>query len=225
MSQKDFSDDPEGVRGELIERLIAVLDDEPDVAPEWWHNLGVIVAMNVGRIHRVPLNPDQPFPPGSVGAQQVERYGGATRTEYMALLRERALHLVADGVTEDFLVRALRDELLRWAARMADTEGVDERRTEMREGLRRRADDPDAIAGFRDSLADRNPEYANLSNDEIRQMMLDMAAKSHLDPLGPEHVTNHWAVQQRLQHRCEEVLGDETIDAWQRKLVFREMDS
>lgn len=212
---------PEGEPGELIDRLISLLDEAPDADPQWWANLGIIVAIAVGEIARLPRDPDDPPKPGTIGAIKAEQHGTASRDEYTGLIRERLGALVRQGLSEAFLVRGLRDELHRWVAHMAQTEGVDERRAQMRERLREDAEDPGAIAEVRNRTAEHEPEAVGLSDEDIRQRLLDMAARDHFDPLSPEDVVDKWAQMEHLERRCEELLPDSFIDDWTMRHALR----
>jgi hypothetical protein len=205
--------DIEGRPGELIDRLMTLIGNDPEFDPNWWADTGVMVASLIGGIEPMPLT-DPPPPPGTAGAKMRERYGTAPKAEYMKLLRNRVMDLVSLGVSEDFLVRAVRNELARWFTAMADTGAADERRAAMRESLQEISEDPGRLERYREALARANPEAAEWSDDQVAERLRETASKPLLDPTTADAAVDRWTAKNHFDRCAKELLADAEIERW-----------
>lgn len=102
-----------GDDGELIGRLVEIVDaDRPD-DPHWWLDVSGVIADAVGGCDHVAPHSDRITPDGTL---PWERRGGrevVARITWMNHLRLRLAALVEAGVAEDFLVGGLRDHVAR----------------------------------------------------------------------------------------------------------------
>jgi hypothetical protein len=203
----------QGRPGELVDRLMTLIRDDPEFDPNWWADIGVVVASLIGGIEPEPLT-EPPPPPGSAGAKMRERYGAASKEDYTGLLRDRLMELVSLGVSEDFLVRAARNELARWMTAMADTGEADRRRAAMRESMREIGRDPQGLTRYREVFARTNPEAAQWSDDQIAERLREMASKPLLDATTADTAIDRWAAKSHFDRRAEQLLAEAEIERW-----------
>lgn len=192
---------------------MALIDDDPPFYPNWWADMGAVVAAMVGGIEVEPLM-DPPPPPGSVEAENQQRFGAVPKGEFTSLIRARLAELVSMDVYEAFLVRAVRDELVRYVTLLAATGQTDERREAMRRGLRDFSEDPTQIERYRQSLARSIPEAATWSDDQVAERLQSMAESSLLDPTTADAALDRWTAKRHFDERMGELLSDTDINTW-----------
>ena len=108
-------------------------------------------------------------------------------------------------------VKPIVNEVERWLLLLADTGSADEKRTATRERMLADAMDPEFIAHFRDSMARKNPEYAQMSDAEIREGMLSMTNK--IDNITPDEAAERWAHLELWRTERERWVSDAAITA------------
>jgi hypothetical protein len=204
----------EGRPGELLDRLIELLNSD-ELGNDEWYNVSSWATYFVGGQTLRNVVPDTGPPmPGSVGEMRRQQHAVVSREEYFELIRERLGDLVADGLEEAFLVRSVRDAVRAMLESMADVGKGDRNREEMRTLLEQQAEDPAAIAAFRAMLAERNPSAETLSDEEVAARLRDMARLPHLQPTSPEEATQKWTVLTRWDQQAASLLPDAVFDEW-----------
>lgn len=199
----------EGNPGELVDRFVDAVNapDEHD-----WQNLSFFVVATIGGEELASAVPDTGPPvPGSYGERLRETHTVVGREDYFHLIAVRLYRLVASGLREDFLVRALRDELTARCQGLARTEEGDTRVEELRTSIERGAKDPVRIADFRARLAARDPEAARMTDAEVADRLRSLA--SHLQPISHESAKDRWASVERWATHAEAV-SDAVIAEW-----------
>jgi len=130
---------------------------------------------------------------GTVGAEEFITGRTVGRERYLDLLRSRLVQVIDDGLREDFVVRAIADEVSMQFDRLTDTEASNASRARIGTAIARYVDDP---ALFRTDMAAQDPSVLDLNDDEVTHRL-----KSMLDRLKPvEHserdphleLKNHW---------------------------------
>lgn len=200
----------QGTDGELIDRFMTVIDSGDD---DEWTLLAILVAFTIGgrELDRaVPDTGAQPIP-GTMGAIIRETHGPLRRNEYFGCIRRRLVDLVESGVREDFLIRALRDDLTVHLQEFAQTEAADTRREKTRAQLESDAADPQRIADFRARLAGTDPDAANATDEELAEQLRGLAAS--LAPISREQRQKAWAQITRWNRRTE-ALSDHALATW-----------
>ena len=207
----DSTSDLKGDAGELVTRLVDAVFSPED---RDWIDLGIFLAHAVGGdgLDRIMPDDGSETVPGTMGALMRKTAEVVSRDEYSRRVASRILGLVRSGVREDFLVRALRDELTATMQHMAQTEGGSLRRETDAASMRATADDPAAIATHRGSLAKRDPEAAMLTDEEIAKRLREAAAYLG-KPVPKEQELDRWARSTRWNERAQAV-SDRVIAIW-----------
>lgn len=205
-------DDPTGIDGELVDRLIGAVNSHDDD----WVDLSWFLVFAVGGAELWAAEPDtgRDPPPGSVGAERRKTRQLLSRPAYVERVRERLMSLVRSGVREDFLVRAVRDELTTNRQEFADTEGASTRREEMRARIERDASSPEAVAAFRAALSRSDPEAASLTDADISERLRRMAGSELLGPMSPRAEQEAWARVARWNDQVAARLSDRALAVW-----------
>jgi hypothetical protein len=212
-----MDDDPIGVDGELVDRLISAVNSSHE---RDWLNIVWFLVFAVGGDDLDRLEPDsgrEPSP-GSVAAERRTRLQLVSRDAYFRHIRNRLMQLVQSGVREDFLVRALRDELTTNCQMLANTEAGNTKREELRDSLERRATDPEFIAVFRARLAAKDPSAALLTDDEVGARLRNMASMT--EPMSKADEQEAWNRAARWNEQAE-ALSDRVIALWKERYAFR----
>lgn len=179
--------EPDAVTGrphELIDRLMHVLDRDPDDDGRWWANAAIWASVALGCTGEVERCRDQRM---SIDA-----------------VADRLRNLVEAGVDEAFIVGAVRDLLGQRIGDLADLEEAGRGVNRLREVLRRAETDPAA-------LRDGSPQLAHLSDEKILETtrrMLDEAT------LTPEEVERRQRVYARWQDLAGQWLSGDALGAW-----------
>jgi hypothetical protein len=214
--------DFEGLNGELVDRLIDLLNSD-ELGEGGWYNVGEYAAFHIGgrTLDSVIADTGRPPRPGSVLEEEMRRRKLVSRDEYFQTMRQRLSDLVASGLDEAFLVRGLRDEIRRHLSHMADTGHGDRNRAETRERLERMADDPGRIAAFRAQVAKSDPAYENLSDDDIAERLRKMADSELLMPTSPDAALDRWAALTHWDEQAATLLPDAGFEEWYSRMARR----
>jgi len=217
-----LTNDPKGDDGELVARLLGAVFSPED---RDWIDLGIFLAHAVGgdELDRVMPDDGRDPVPGTMGAVMRKTAEVVSRDEYSRRVASRILSLVRSGVREDFLVRALRDELTATLQHMAQTEGGSLRRETDAASMQETANDPGAIASFRRSLAKRDPEAAKLNDEEIAKGLQEAAAYIG-KPVSNEQEQEMWARSTRWNERAQAV-SDRVIAIWHDRKMAHLLES
>lgn len=97
-----------GADGELIERLMSIVDDDPDGHEFWWLDVSGIVADAIGGCADIVPQSTRPATGGVVHWEHQGNREVVARVTWMNRLRLRLAELVGQGMAEDFLVASLR---------------------------------------------------------------------------------------------------------------------
>jgi hypothetical protein len=132
-----------GRDGDLVERLIAALGTGGNADNGWLYDVAAPVAVAIGAPDACPQN------------SPVDLFK----------IRERLFELVAAGIDERFLIRAVRNEISQYVSRLANVnDSVDARRAEYRQGIEKALADPTGLGRYRDE----HPEFASTTDDELQ---------------------------------------------------------
>lgn len=186
-----------GEDGELVERLVSLLDRAPEDNPSWWSDYGLMVGIRIC----VAL-------PAQYDAQTVPREVLA------AAIREQLLHLV-DEVDEAFLVRAVRRDLDEFADRRGDTKAYDQEVQKFRDFQQQVIDDPEVRAEWRDRLTMQRAEYAGMTDDEMIEDAKRTLERSPMaQPVVADEAARRWADSQAWLTASRQAVGDDVIEHW-----------
>lgn len=195
----------------MIDRLVAALDSSDG---REWLELAWVVSFALGGEELttvVPDNGDDPVP-GTMGDVIRRTHTPVGRDEYFSRVRRRLEALVRAGMREDFLVRALRDEVTARVQGFARTEEANTRREELRAGLERTASDPDAIASFRAHLAETDPDATGLDDEEVTARLQDLA--STMRPMATSDEQEAWNRARWWQDTVSRLISDTALATW-----------
>lgn len=205
-----------GEGGELIDRLLEIVDDSAPEAPEgFWYNLGAALVVYIGGPPAgVYVDTGRDLPPDSIGARHRAERPNVDRAGWFRLIRTQMERLASAGLLEHILIRGLRDELTHWLNAMADTGPGDENRAWLREHILKASDDPAQIAEFRARRSESEPALEAMTDDEVAQVMRGEASSPMLDPIDEDHALSRWVDVERWSRRCDELLSDEVLHEW-----------
>jgi hypothetical protein len=214
-------DEIEGLPGELVGRLIELLDNDA-LGEDAWFNLGSWLQEFIGG-SAAGSYPDRGEPPaaGTLGEVTSQLSEFVSRRRWFELLQGRLSELVGSGLYEPFLVRSVRDELRRMLAHLADVGYADRERAETRKRLERTIADPAELAAYRATLAERHPADANLNDDEVRAQLSMLLESKLLVPTSPEDAVDRWAGLDSWDKHVAAFLPDDVFDDWSRRSLFR----
>jgi hypothetical protein len=204
-----------GDDGELTGRFISAVNQEPPSTEGWWYDLGIILTADLGgSLGAVALESGKAAVRGSLGAMQRANRRVVDRDEFFELIRRRITELVASGMRESFLVRALRDEVTRYFDSMADFGGPAAlRRAEQYERFQRMLDDPAERAEVRERLPGA-PESDEELVAHINRMLHLFA------PFDADQASERLA-NQAAWVTLSEAVSEAVIDDWEQRQVFR----
>jgi hypothetical protein len=201
----------EGAQGELIDRLIEILNDDAE-----WYSLGIYAATSLGgsALERAVPDSGAELAPDTVG-WWVRQFGEfVSRDEYFELIQDRFVELVNHGDDEASLVRRVRDEVRAREAILADVGEVNRQNAETKAGLERAIEDPAELAAFRAQLETSGQEVP--SDAEIIVRLRKMAGSKILQPISADDALGRWAMLNGWDERVAASLTDEIIEEWQR---------
>lgn len=185
-----------GETGELLDRLIWILDREPVEDPHWWFNLSVIAGGQVGV-----------FPPGSPAA-------GLTREQTFGSFRAGILRLVEQGISEALLVRGLAGALEEWLQERADTGRWDADAEVRRAYFERILEDPAELDAWRLRMGPGHPNGWQ-SDEEVRADIQKMLDESTLvKKTTAEDAAERWSEAALWRRLRDQVLADAEIKEW-----------
>jgi hypothetical protein len=208
-------DEIEGLPGELVDRLIDLMNSDA-LGERAWYDVTSYATVFIGGTALQTAVPDTGGTPapGTVGEHIRQSGELASREEYFELIRDRLRELVANGVEEAFLVRSLRDAVHQMLEHMADVGAGDRKRAELRDHFLRTADDPARIAAFRARLAESDASAETLSDDEVAAMLRQTAGGDFLGPTSPESAVERWAMLTRWDEQVASLLPDAAFEEW-----------
>lgn len=207
----------EGRQGELLDRLIELLNSDALDEGQWFNVSFSVTYFVGGRALRDVVPDTGPPVPGSLGEMERQKHAVVSRERYFELIRERLGALVRDGLEEAFLVRSVRDAVRQMLESMADVGAGDRKREEMRTLMERQAEDPAAIAAFRASLAEGDPSAELLSDEEVAARLRNMARLPVLRPTSPDEAVQRWAELTHWDQQAASLLPDAVFAEWRQR--------
>jgi hypothetical protein len=207
--------DLNGVQGELIDRLIDLLDNAA-LGERMWYEVGLYAEGLIGGAALKGVVPDtgkEPTP-GTVGESVRQQSQLVSREQWFELIQERLIELVQSGIYEPFLVRSIRNEIRRLLADLADTGEKDRTQAQMREALERALADPAELAALRARRTERDPSVAALSDEEIAAQLRRMLESPLLLPTSADEALDRWAAVSEWDRQVAVLLSDEVFDNW-----------
>ena len=215
----------QGLPGELVDRLIALLNCN-DLGEGEWYNLSFFLVFFVGGRKFAGVLADTGIDPkpGTVGEEITHSSTVVSRERYFELIRDRLMELVASGIDESFLVQSLRDALRRELASFTDVSHGDRNRAEMRADIQQSAEDPEAIARFRDHLAAFDPSAATLSDEELAARLRGLSESVMLLPSAPDVILDRWAALTHWDQHAALILPESVFDYWLQQTAKRLRD-
>jgi len=205
----------EGLPGELIDRLIELLNND-DLGTRTWYNVSWYVAFVLGGTslrRAVPDTGEAPIP-GSVGEMKQQQGEVVSRDDWFDLIQARLSDLVESGMYEAFLVRSVRDYVRRELEHLADIGTGDRNREETRERIERILADPAELAAFRARAVERDPSAANLSDEEITAPLRGVLDGSVFRPTSLEDAADRWAALATWDKQTNILLPDDIFTEW-----------
>ena len=194
--------DVSGEDGELVDRFLAIFDQEPPNHPRWAFTFAILAAGRIGFGHGI--GPDVP------------------RDQFIRALRERMTDVVETGVAEDFLVKSLHRDLDEWVRERQNLEKYDSDAMDFREVLQQLLDDPEFRIEWRRDHP--NPIDPASSDDEFVanvERYLDDSVLAR--PATAEDATERWSELQEWERLTAEHLSNETIKRWTFKRLLRHL--
>lgn len=202
----------QGRSGELIDRLIMLLNNDA-LGEDEWFNVTRFVEFFIGGRALGEVVPDTGPPvPGSIGEMRRQQHVVVSREKYFELLGERLRQLVAYGVEEAFFVRSIRDAVRRQLESFADVETANRSRANSRANIERMMHDTAAIAEFRAEVAKTHPAAEALSDEQIVERLRAMAER--LRETSPEEALTKWAALTQWDRQAGVILPDAIFDQW-----------
>jgi hypothetical protein len=214
-------DEIDGCSGELINRLIELLDNDA-LGEGVWYDVGSTAQRAVGgrALASTPDTGKEPVP--GTGAYELRQHTRlVSRDRWFAQIRDRLFELVASGMFELFLVQSIRDEVRRALAQLADVGTGDRNRAKVRERLERVLADPAERAAFRADRAKIDPSYAELSDDEISALLHRMLGDESFLPTSADAAVGKWAALDNWDEQVALLLSDDVLDAWALHAMLR----
>lgn len=213
-----------GEEGELISRFIELLGTPSD--PHRIVNAGTFVEVAIGDNSPLPgvvvVEEGHEPVPGTVLAERVRTLRRVTPTEWLHLLEQRLREIVEFGLAEDFLCEALRDMVTEMYEDFADVGEAERKRASSRAGILAMCDDPEALEGFRQRVARRDPSVDDLTREQFADQMREMAERLLRAPDADEAV-NKWAALDAWRRDVETLLPDEAIATWRDRRVLMDL--
>lgn len=207
--------DINGDRGDLIDRLIELLDNDA-LGEGMWYEVGLFAQGLLGGAalrSAVPDTGKEPAP-GTVGEAVRQRSRLVTREQWFELMQDRLVELVRSGIYEPFLVRSIRDEMRRLLADLADTGEGDRKRAQIREPMERALADPAELAAYRARIAEYDPSFAALSDEEIAADLRRRLESPLYAPISADDALDRWAAVSAWDKQVAVLLTDEVFDRW-----------
>jgi hypothetical protein len=188
-----------GLPGELIERLVTLIDSDDFGPSASWHQQADYLVFAVGGEDLQAVTPDtgNTYEPGTIGAVHLATHEVLSRADFFGVLRERLAVLVNAGLREDFLVRSLRDELRRQLRTFVPDEASAWRRQQTKEHL------------------ERSAENLSVVDTELAERLRRMACK--FSPVPLEEERDAWLDMDRWDERAEGLLSNIVIEEWFRR--------
>lgn len=210
-----------GEDGELIDRLMSVVGLDPPQYPNWWAVAGRIVALQIGG-RGAYVSPDTGEVPSASMAAQLRTSDRPVvgREAYCELVRQRLHELVDDDVSEDFLVRAIRDVIDSYIRLVTDTGATDQNRAERSTELLEDLEDIDFIEELPHQQSDEDTNASHMGPGEMADMLRRMAAAGYLNPTTPEEAVGEWSLLETWETGRARI-SDDVIDRWHSAWLLR----
>jgi hypothetical protein len=214
---KDRMNDVKGLPGELLDRLIELLNSDA-LGDGHWSTVSFYASYFLGGRALLDAVPDTGPPvSGSVGEARRQQHEVVNRMRYFELLKERIDNLVTDGLEEAFLVRSVRDAVRQELEHVADVGAGDRSREEMRTRIEEQAEDPAGIEAFRRGLTKYDPSAESLTDEEIAARLRNMAKNPILGPISADEATQNWALLTHWDQQAAGLLPDTAFSQWRRR--------
>jgi hypothetical protein len=176
-----------GAPGELVQRLIYLLDQEPPCDPLWTQNLGWPAGI------KFDVSPDRDESSESFLRRYIHHLNAILRL----------------GVDEALIVSAARAQMDKWVNERADDmHKANQERSKFRAFLTETLEDPLGI----DRHREKHPDDTR-SDDEIRASL--RRTIDFMQPISAEDATRNWAVQEHYQAEVAQWLSDDVISEWE----------
>jgi hypothetical protein len=212
----------QGLPGELIDRLVSLLNSDALGEGEWY-NVAEYVVLFIGGVilQDVVADNGREPKPGSVGEWMGQQHEVVDRSRYFELIRDRLYELAGYGMDEPFLVQSVRDGVRRELESGAKLDEADRHPAETREGLEDALRDPAKLAELHTRPADRYPEARTFSEDEFVALMRKMAEAEVLRPVSADDAKDAWVRLSNWDDQANLFLPDDIFMEWRRLLVDR----
>ncbi len=207
--------------GELIERMEGLLLNGPAGDPDWAYNISIYCSLWIGGSDVVAHHPRPAtdYAPGTAGYELSQRYDLVSAEEYVRMIGRRMAELVERGLSEPFIVRALRNELSRTIERLTDVGTASTSRQQIVEDLGNLKSSPERLQRYRETLARLDPAEADISDEELIRALSRFQRR--LDPPDIDEASNKWAMVEHWRARSERLLSDELIEEWEQTMNLR----
>ena len=214
----DAVDEVTGNDGELIERLIAVIHASANVDPGRVYNTGMFIVASIGGddLERVvPTTPgDEELRPDSIGAQMRRDLTNVSMSEWTELIRRRVRELNATGVSESFLVEALRNVVTTMYEDGADVQRINEQSEAIRERLRALLKDQAALKAYQRQVAQAEPAFGELQIDQVADKIREFAESQLFSAVEVDQASERWTQLEAWRRDVDELLSDDVIGEW-----------
>lgn len=213
-------DEIKGLPGELIDRLIELLNND-GLGQGVWYEVGFFAAGVLGGAELSRIDPDtgEEPRPGSRRDLRRQRSELVTRAEWFEAIEARLSGLVMSGMYEPFLVHNVRDEIRRQLEGLAQTGKADRRRAEDRETIEYLAGNPDRA---RELLAERYTyRAAALTDAEITTQLRGLLDTGLFDPISEHDELDRLVALDNWNQQADMLLPDGVVDEWLNLLMRR----
>lgn len=182
--------------GDLIGLYLDLVQASPEIDPERWQNVTVVLAVHMA--------------PGL--AAGVPQDGTAeTRQRWLHDLGDAMFQILEDAdATEEFIVAAAVDQGTRYYQSMADTGGADEHRQATRLGMLRTLSNPAELEALRQSMS--ADEGREVPLDELRRGL--QGAADRLGDTSPDEAAEKWEQFEAWKRDVDAILPADLLYMW-----------
>ena len=181
-----------GTRGQMLARLLIALQQLRRGHPDSFEMalLGLSIALNAPG--HMPPDPDKDLP----------------------LLAARLQAICEFGVDEAFIVTAAREHVSQILKDQADgIATANENRSRMRQEWQHVSERPDEWRAAM-ALNPETQEQATWTDEQVRDHLLELAAKPIFDPVDADSAALHWAAAERWASIADDVLPNTVLAEW-----------